>query len=126
LDASRADVVIRKCQSIGGDKGAGAPVVEPHRRQANVVEPFLGKFESVTSLDLFFRGSVIEPHAFISSSQSGKEKRKGKHSGEKASHYGWFLHEEYDEQAQNRGSANEELFTIRPVEDGWQNRVLLQ
>ncbi len=65
LHAACADVVIRECQSVGRNEGAGAPIVEADGGKPDVIEPLLRELEAVLGLDPIFRRLVVEPHALI-------------------------------------------------------------
>jgi hypothetical protein len=88
LHASRPDVVIGEGQAVGRNEGAGATVIEAHRRKANMVEPLLGELESVFGFDAVFWGSVIEPHALVGRGQSRVDTNKGEQNRKNTLHFG--------------------------------------
>ena len=65
LHAACADVMIRERQSVGGNEGAGTPIVKADGGKPEVIEPLLRELEAVLGLDLIFRRLVVEPHALI-------------------------------------------------------------
>ena len=70
LDAAARAMVIGHHQALRRDDGGRAAAGDPHRRQAHVVEPSLGRRVTVLLRDLG-RGEVVEgPHALVGSGPS--------------------------------------------------------
>ncbi len=58
-NAVGAHVMIGKCQAVGRHERAGASIIKAHRRQAQVIQPLLGRQKAVLLLDPIFREGVV-------------------------------------------------------------------
>ena len=71
LKLAQSDMVVRDNQTSRTDKRTGPAIIEAHARQANVIEPLLGRREVVLFPQLFRRRIVECPHSLV-----GKDKTR--------------------------------------------------
>src|ERR1051326_3094403 len=78
--------MVREYEARWADEGAGAAVIDPHARQAKVVEPLLGGCETVLLLQLL-DGRIVEcPHDLFGAAEGerGAKQDDRSHNGEVA------------------------------------------
>ena len=83
LQLAARHVMIGQQQAVGADKRARAAVVEPHAREAQMVQPGLRGMEVVLGRQLLQRRVVKGPHAFfgVNHRRGGHQQRNRQHSG---------------------------------------------